>query len=524
VLFRVEAEGLDGNDNNLFAIAVNPSHAQLFSYRPAIRLATHPGDQMRFFPEVPLGTTQIAEENFDLDPDGGRIELVPPARGGRSARAIPIRPSGSGSKTSTNVIVPYGADGARWTYRITKATQRKGNTSFHLQDQYGQPLRTYFTRADWVVAARGIESGPTPSCNTFEFDASASYDSDNEALTYRWDFGDGTTGEGIRARHTYATPGEYRVVLAVKDSSGTDCCESQAEQVLQVNVPPTAVLQAPASACVGSGIRLSATQSTGSQGASLSYRWDFGDGTTAEGMAVMHTYARGGTYHVKLLVDDNQGTSCSVSLATSSIRVNAPPIAMANDGITMCVDDPEQPLQATFSAAGSNDPDYDALSYRWDFGDGTMAEGSRVSHIYQRTGRYTAILAVDDGSGTTCSIATASVPVHLNRAPIAVAGPDIAGCPGEAMMFNAIGSSDPDGDLLTYQWDFGDDQIGKGSMVDHRYATSGNYQVTVTVDDGSGLTCGTSVAEFIADINTPPAAKMAIQGERGTRIISERIP
>ena len=75
----------------------------------------------------------------------------------------------------------------------------------------------------------------------------------------------------------------------------------------------------------------------------------------------------------------------------------------------------EVPLSVDFSAAGSNDPNGDPLSYRWDFGDGSApAEGAEVTHRYERAGTFTARLTVADDSGAQ---ATADVLVFPGNDP-----------------------------------------------------------------------------------------------------------
>ncbi|MBI3320514.1 MAG: PKD domain-containing protein [Candidatus Omnitrophica bacterium] len=511
-VFRIEAEGLEGDDNNRFAIEVSPATVEAFSFHPAIRLARHAGDEMRFFPEIPAGTTRLLESNFDLDPDGGRIELVPFSGNGRLMPSIPVRLSGSGTWASTEVVVPPEGAGTRWTYRITKDTQVRGNMSFRFEDQDGRPLQIYF--APGIAMPAAVTPKSTLSCNAFEFDASQSYDPDKQPLTFSWDFGDGTTGEGIRTQHAYERAGDYRVVLSVKDPSSTTCCQAQTQQVLHVNTPPKAVLDAPPQTCVGASVPLSAARSSDSPGEQLSYAWDFGDGTRGQGSEVTHAYARGGAYQVRLVVNDNRGTSCSTDVASAMIRVNTPPIARANDAIAMCSRDAQAPLEARFNGSRSSDPDRDTLSSRWDFGDGASAEGLMVSHTYRRGGRYTATLTVDDGTGTACSASTATVPVQANHAPLVTPGAPVAICPQEPMTLDAThNASDPDGDSLSYRWDFGDGQTATGATVQHRYETSGTYRVRLTADDGSNMTCSASSAEWPAAINAPPVPKMVIRGE-----------
>lgn len=515
VIFRIEAEGLEGNDSNLFAFEVSPSQAQLFTFNPAIRLMSKEGDRMRFFPQIPSGATGIRVWNYDLDPTGGNSVLLTPPGPIGSVRGLQkafwIENSESAAWAKTDVTVPQEwKGGGRWIYQITKKTQSSANMSMRIEDQHSKPVRIYFTQGEPIQVAEA----PVQACNTFEFDASKSFDPDNQKLTYQWNLGDGTTSDQIRTQHTYEKAGDYKVLLTVTDTSTGECRSSMTEQQIRANTLPIAVLDAPGTACAGSTVRLSAAKSTDTSGETLQYAWDLGDGTTAEGAEVTHTYARGGAYPIKLMVDDGQGTACSRVQAVGAIRVNASPIAKANDAIVMCARSAEEPQAVTFSAAGSLDPDNNKLTYRWDFGDGATGEGAKVNHAYKKGGHYTAKLSVDDGSGTGCALSTASVPVTINHAPLArVNQQEVTTCGGEALTFDAGSSSDPDGDVLAYRWDFGDGETGTGAKVSHRYAKGGTYRVSVVVDDGSGLACALSSANVIARANTPPRAVMSAKAQ-----------
>ncbi|MBA2736960.1 MAG: PQQ-dependent sugar dehydrogenase, partial [Pyrinomonadaceae bacterium] len=91
----------------------------------------------------------------------------------------------------------------------------------------------------------------------------------------------------------------------------------------------------------------------------------------------------------------------------------------------------------------------------------------------------------------------------MNRNPVAeiFANPTAGAAPLD-VQFNASTSSDPDGDPLTYAWDFGDGTTGTGAMPVHRYAAIGTYNPVVTVSDGRG---GSATATIRIDVgNTAP--------------------
>ena len=86
-----------------------------------------------------------------------------------------------------------------------------------------------------------------------------------------------------------------------------------------------------------------------------------------------------------------------------------------------------------------------------------------------------------------------------NRAPVASTGGPYTGHKKKPVTLDGTGSSDPDGDALTYAWDFGDDSpLGTGANPVHEYGAWGTYTVTLTVTDAAGLSSASTTTATIA--------------------------
>ncbi|MHC3130141.1 MAG: PKD domain-containing protein [Candidatus Bathyarchaeota archaeon] len=264
------------------------------------------------------------------------------------------------------------------------------------------------------------------------------------------------------------------------DNAGNNAKTSTLDYMVTIpNIPPVAEFSKSASTVYTSEvIDFDASGSYDIDGYIVSYSWDFGDGNTDSGVTVSHSYVDDGEYSVTLSVVDDDG---AVGSKTASIIVkNRPPVADLNTSTAIL--DKEEIV--TFNASGSYDPDGYIVDYSWDFGDGNTATGVTASHSYPTSGTYTVTLTVTDDGATDSITATKTV---RNRPPVAsfTETAEIVDTE-ETISFDASESSDPDGTIVSYSWDFGDGTKGTGVSVQHAYSQDGSYIVTLTVTDNDG--------------------------------------
>jgi len=147
------------------------------------------------------------------------------------------------------------------------------------------------------------------------------------------------------------------------------------------------------------------------------------------------------------------------------------------------------PLTVHFDAGPSSDPDGDSLTYTWTFGDGAAGVGRTLSHVYAVDGEYTVQLIVTDRWGMD---STASQTILVADAAGDVVARIIAtrtsGTAPMSVAFNATTSSCASGDIVAYQWAFGDGDVATGSATGHTYSTAGTYTVRLTVVTSEGAT------------------------------------
>ena len=144
------------------------------------------------------------------------------------------------------------------------------------------------------------------------------------------------------------------------------------------------------------------------------------------------------------------------------------------------------PLEIAFDGSASQGVEAPIVSYHWDFDDGDTVESAAATHSFVNRGTYVVVLTVTDADGLIGS--TAKTVQVLNRIPHADFRISPFGAPRDyPVQFDASESNDPDGEIVSYLWDFGDGASAEGMTVEHVFPQQQTeYLVTLTVIDDNG--------------------------------------
>ncbi|WP_291272204.1 PKD domain-containing protein [Geothrix sp.] len=239
--------------------------------------------------------------------------------------------------------------------------------------------------------------------------AGTATDPDGDAVSILWDFGDGSSSTLLSpGSHTYAMAGTYTVRLTATDAYGladpNPPTRTITVQPAAVNLPPSATITSPSgsvSIVAGQSVTFAGTASD-PNGDPVTVLWEFGDGGTSTLLAPgAHAYATAGTYTARLTATDSHGlpdpNPPTRTITVTAAPVNQPPTATIIAPATNVTINAGQSV--TFTGTAS-DPDGDAVTVLWTFGDGTtstlLAPGS---HTFAAPGTYTVRLTATDSHG-----------------------------------------------------------------------------------------------------------------------------
>jgi PKD repeat protein len=244
--------------------------------------------------------------------------------------------------------------------------------------------------------------------------------------------------------------------------------------------------------------------------------WNFGDGTTmfttSKTPAVAtHYFRSNGTFTVTLTLVDAYGNLFTVSRTITISGVGAyftyptPPPPQANTAVT-------------FDGHSSVDSYASITTYTWSFDAGSpvsTGNSPTVQHTFVTAGSHTVKLTVSDGTRSASWQESVLLDAPPSPAFTVTTASPVAGTP---VAFDGSGSSETNGSIASYSWDFGDGSpLGIGPTPSHSYGSAGTYPVTLTVTDQDGYTAQSTRA-IVVDSPPTPAFSVSAAPRAGSAV------
>lgn len=281
-------------------------------------------------------------------------------------------------------------------------------------------------------------------------------------INYKWDFGDGNTSDQQNPVHTYQSAGVYTVTLVATNSYGC------ADTVVKPNAINIGLVEADFTtsntACAGAAFQLTNSSNPSSFAATS---WDFCDGTSSSEVNPLKLYDQPGTYQVKMVTDFGSCKDSIMKAVTILPKPTADFAAINNNGCSA-------PLNIAFNNTTNN-----AVSFEWNFGDGSTSLLQNPEHTYNDTGRYTVILRAANANGCRDTIIKENFVKIIPPKIASVSNLPVKGCvPLAVTPVAVIKDSIP---VYSYFWDFGDGTTSTDAAPTHTYTIPGSYNVKLVI-------------------------------------------
>jgi hypothetical protein len=304
--------------------------------------------------------------------------------------------------------------------------------------------------------------------------------------------------------------------VAESDEANNEATCSFTVTSAESNRPPKADGGNDRTGYTGKAVLFSAKYSTDPDHDILTYSWDFGDGTTGEGVRVYHVYEVLGDYAAKLTVSDGMYSdqdAFTVHIVEAPVNKVPTAIILASSKDVMVNDD------VTLDGSSSMDLDGDELEFDWTIATGTGSDdrirGDLITYSWDLPGHFKVTLVVSDGTdqSSTDVIIKVGSPPPPNEPPVAKAGADLSVRKGTEWTLRGVGY-DTDGTIVSYEWDLDGDGVydtydETGGSIAHKFENTGYVTVKLRVTDDKG---GTSVDSMVVTVTKKETDDKATPG------------
>ena len=216
--------------------------------------------------------------------------------------------------------------------------------------------------------------------------------------------------------------------------------------------------------------------------------WHFGDGTTSAQTNPIKTYLTAGTYNVKMI---NFFQNCTDSVTKTIVVEDNPAVDFTVDDSSSCA----APFNVQFTNLTPG-----AVSWQWDFGDGSTSTQQNPAHQYTSTGNYTVKLIASTSAGCQDSITRTEL-IKIQETSVTLNAPQ-GGC--VPFTYTPVATIQTLDTVVSYLWDFGDGTTSTlRNPPPHLYGSTGKYDISLTITTTSGCTKTVAIDDGIL-IGTPP--------------------
>lgn len=324
-------------------------------------------------------------------------------------------------------------------------------------------------------------------------------DANARIAAWTWNFGDGNADEvktnGQPFNKIFTTPKSYTVTLS---TTSTDGCKSTTfSKTIAVHALPVADFSLPSGICMPDGQATFTNKSSIAEQTTLTYAWNFGDGSSSTAQNPSHSYKAVQNYTVGLSATSFFGCSADTSYVLSAAAFVARPVV----AFDVSSDKPCEGSILNFTDRSTSAGNI--VSWDWSFGDGTKSAVQNPSKTYSKFGSYTVRLLVTDNKGCSSDANAAGRMVQVRINPQISAGPDITGEENSAVVLKATASNASE---LLFSWQPAG-LLNNPALLQPTYMVKQDQVFVLTATDKEGICSATDEMKVMVlrDVTAPNA-------------------
>lgn len=305
-------------------------------------------------------------------------------------------------------------------------------------------------------------------------------------LTTTWNFGDGTASlmtDAVVVTHTYAAGGRYTITLTAANSAGTSIISRAIDILLTVTEPTAGFFSTSPDQLGETTIFYNNSLDGGAD--SVTYAWDFGDGSTSTSPNPQHVYQEPGSYTAWLTIT----TVAGQDVFSAPVEIGDVPIR----GLEL-LSLTESPVIGEAAVLQANVQSGTGITYTWNLGDGTVRNGNPISHTYTSPGTYIIVLSATNSLGTRVVTSTLTVDdAAITDLAIVSNSPVVL---GQSLVLTPTFGS---GSNVAYLWQFGDGFTSTLAAPTYVYAVAGTYTVLLEARNSRGSRVAAATVDVLSE-------------------------